>query len=494
MRAICASQRYVGGVRASTLATAFPSPSHALCVAWAPPSSATGEGKGGAGFAIVPRDVDVAGDAMAAACDVLVVGGGPGGSTVAAVLAGRGRDVVVVEKAQHPRFHIGESLLPANIPLFEQLGIAEDVRKIGEWKPGAEFVSDAYDKSNVFFFASASHLVAKHSYQVRRATFDHLLFEHARRCGAKTVENTRVTGIDFATGERPLVTAVGPGGETLTWRPRFVVDASGRDTLLASQLGLKTANKRNNSAAIFGHFEGVPRRPGKAAGIISLHLVEDGWFWMIPLPDGPMSVGLVGNPSLFKNRRGASIADLFWSTVRSSQSVRERMAEARLIGELTTTSNYSYTARTALGPHHLMIGDAYRFIDPIFSSGVMIAMTSGIRGGEAIALFLRDERGGRRALRRFEREVARATAHLAWLMYRINDPVIRFLFLHPNNRFGLRDGLLSLLAGEIFDLSRATQARVLAFRGLYYVMRAFGRRVTEPKAGMRKLEVSAKTR
>ncbi|HUH84709.1 MAG TPA: FAD-dependent monooxygenase, partial [Stellaceae bacterium] len=198
--------------------------------------------------------------AEAAACDVLVVGGGPGGSTIAAVLAERGRDVVVVEKAEHPRFHIGESLLPANIPLFEKLGIAEEVRKIGQWKPGAEFVSDAYDKANVFFFATASHLVAKHSYQVRRATFDHLLFEHAQRRGAKTVENTRVSGIDFAAGERPVVSAVGPGGETMTWRPRFVVDASGRDTLIASQLGLKTANKRNNSAAIFGHFEGVPRR------------------------------------------------------------------------------------------------------------------------------------------------------------------------------------------------------------------------------------------
>src|SRR5690349_22367675 len=154
-------------------------------------------------------------------CDVLVIGGGPAGSTVAAQLAERGRDVVVLEKAQHPRFHIGESLLPANVPLFEKLGLAEEVRRIGLYKPGAEFVSDHYAKSNLFFFANATHPLSTYSYQVRRASFDQLMFEHCRRRGARGFENTRVTDVALEGGDRPVVTAIAADGEPRTWRPRF---------------------------------------------------------------------------------------------------------------------------------------------------------------------------------------------------------------------------------------------------------------------------------
>jgi flavin-dependent dehydrogenase len=404
-------------------------------------------------------------------CDVLVIGGGPAGSTAAAVLAERGRDVVVIEKAEHPRFHIGESLLPANLPLFDRLGLSEAVRDIGLYKPGAEFVSDDYGKSNLFFFANASHLVATHSYQIRRATFDQLLFANCRRRGARTFENMRVTDIALAGAERPVVTAVGSDGATATWRPRFVVDASGRDTVLASQLGLKTVNKRNNTAAIFGHFTGVPRREGSAEGVITIYLVEDGWFWMIPLPDGQMSVGLVGNPALFKHRK-QGIEALFWSTVGAAPSVAARMASARIVAPLATTGNYSYTTRSAWGRRFLLIGDALAFVDPIFSSGVMIAMTSGVLGAEAIDLYLSDEARGSRALRDVERRIRRAIAQLSWLIYRINDPVMRFMLMYPNNRFGMRDGLIALLAGQVFEEKSTIRGSMAVFKLVYHVLRA----------------------
>ena len=417
-------------------------------------------------------------------CDVLVVGGGPGGSTVAARLAAMGRDVVVVEKARHPRFHIGESLLPANLPLFEEMGLAEDIKRIGVYKPGAEFVSDLYGKSNLFFFVNASHLVAPHAYHVRRADFDQLLFEHCRKQGARAHEDVRVTDVVWRGGERAEVTSVDAAGRATTWRPRFVVDASGRDTLLANKLKMKDTNKRNNTAAIFGHFTGIDRRAGEANGVITIHLVEGGWFWMIPLPDAVMSVGFVSGPSQFKDRTG-SIEDVFWAAVKAAPSVAERMQGARATGDLVATGNYSYTSRVANGERFILVGDAFTFIDPIFSSGVMIAMTTGMMAAEVIDLFLQDEARGRRALSRYERKVRRATAHLAWLIYRINDPVMRFMLMHPSNKFRMRDGLLALLAGQIFHQPLGLRRSMFIFKLVYHALRLAGPRaiaVREPAA------------
>jgi flavin-dependent dehydrogenase len=402
-----------------------------------------------------------------AECDVLIIGGGPAGATAAAILAERGRDVVLIEKDRHPRFHIGESLLPGNLPLFERLGIAEEVRGIGVYKPGAEFVSDEFAKTNLLMFASANHLAATHAYQVRRAEFDKLLLDNCRRRGAHVVENTRVTEVEFDPQARVAVRAVNPQSGDTVWHPKFLIDASGRDTFIANRLHMKTADKRNNTAAIFGHFDGVPRRAGEAAGVITVHLVDDGWFWMIPLQDGLMSVGLVGSPALFKNRR-ESTEELFWASVKASPSVAERMRDARATGPLVATGNYSYKAARVSGDRYLLIGDAFTFLDPVFSSGVMFAMSSGLLGAEAVDAYLTDQRRGRRALGALERRVRRAVSSLAWLICRINDPVMRHMLLHPNNMFRMRDGLIGLLGGNFFDTG-VPRLPVVIFKLAYYL-------------------------
>ncbi len=402
-------------------------------------------------------------------CDILIIGGGPAGSTAAALLAERGRDVVLLEKAVHPRFHIGESLLPRNTALLDRLGLREQVAAIGVHKPGAEFVSDATGQSVHFAFALGLDKQYTHSWQVRRAEFDELLFRTAQSRGARTEENTRVTDLQFAPpGGRALVTAAGPDGGSRRYAPRFVLDASGRDTFLAGKLRTKESNKHNTTAALYAHFRGVERRGGELEGYITVHLAEDGWFWMIPLPDDVMSVGFVGDQSAFKGRRGTP-HELFMDRINGSPTVGARMRCAELLSEVTSTGNYSYRSTAAWGEGYMLIGDAFGFVDPVFSSGVLLAMTAGDLGADVADTWLDDPVAGRAKARRVERDVTHAMRRISWLIYRINTPALRQLFMGPKNVLRMRDGLVSLLAGNLRGTWNSV-IPVLAFKGVFYAM------------------------
>jgi flavin-dependent dehydrogenase len=381
--------------------------------------------------------------------DILIIGGGPAGSTAAAFLAMRGRQVVLVEKAAHPRFHIGESLLPRNLDIFERLGVLEQVRGIGVYKPGAQFVSDRTGRSSAFPFANALNRDRTHAWQVKRAELDALLFANAATKGAEVFEETQVTEVQPGTGgERAVVRARGRDGRSLEWRPRYVLDASGRDTFMASRLQVKDSNKYNNTAAMYAHFTGITRPASDEPGYISIHLAEDGWFWMIPLQGGITSVGFVGNQSAWKGRSGTA-QELFASRIASSPSVSERTKNAEMVSEIFSTANYSYRARQGHGDGFLMIGDAYGFVDPMFSTGVLMAMTAGELGAEAADTWLDNPARGARMAARTNRELANAMDRISWLIYRINDPVMRSMFMSPSNKFFMRDGIINMLAGNL---------------------------------------------
>lgn len=382
-------------------------------------------------------------------CDVLVVGGGPAGSTIAALLAQRGKHAVILEKERFPRFHIGESLLPLNLPLFDRLGVADAVRRIGVYKPGAELVSDEHEAAGTFRFSDNPYLSVGYSYQVRRAEFDKLLLDNSRRLGAEVLEETRVTDATLDAGKRPRVTATGVGGKAVEWSPRFLVDATGRDTLLAGKLGLKRINKHNNTAAVFGHFRNVPRRPGEKAGMITVYLFEHGWFWMIPLPDDVMSVGVVGTRAFFK-AKGSDLDALFKAAVAATPSLAAHMANAEPLGPLTACADYSYDCHSYVGENHILVGDAGAFVDPLFSSGVMMAMSSATFGAEVVDAVLEGRSSRERLARDYERKIRLSLSSLSWLIYRINSPILRDLFVSSFDLFNTRHELITVLAGDFY--------------------------------------------
>jgi flavin-dependent dehydrogenase len=400
-------------------------------------------------------------------CDVLVVGGGPAGATIATLLARQGRQVVVMEKAHHPRFHIGESLLPAGVPLLEKLGVRAQVEAIGMAKWGVEFCSPQHSHRTFVEFGDAWDKTLPMAWQVRRADFDEILFRNAAASGATALEGCQVRQVKFD-ADGATVKAVLDDGATQTWRARFVIDASGRDTLLATQNHWKQKNPRHNSAALYGHFHGAERLSGKLEGNISIFWFQHGWFWFIPLADGSTSVGAVCWPYYLK-QRDKPLAEFFADTIAMSPELARRLQGATLIDEqVWATGNYSYAADRCSGDRFLMLGDAYAFIDPVFSSGVFLAMQSAFDGAEVVATALDRPAAYPAARRQFERRMRHGPREFSWFIQRMTNPMMRELFMHPRNPLRMQEAVLSLLAGDIYGKTPIWTSLAL-FKGVYYL-------------------------
>tara|TARA_R110001599_G_scaffold64023_3_gene179249 strand:- start:914080 stop:915417 length:1338 start_codon:yes stop_codon:yes gene_type:complete len=402
--------------------------------------------------------------------DILIIGGGPAGSTAAALLAEKGFKVRLLEKAVHPRFHIGESLLPANIPLLEKMGLSEQVAAIGMPKWGVEFNALEHNVCTNIEFAEAWDKSMPYAYQVRRADFDHMLIKNAKAKGTDVVEGCRVQDVEFHK-DNVNIKAQCDDGTMQEYVADYVIDASGRDTFLANKLKSKQKNKKHNSSAIYSHFTNVERLEGKREGDISLFWFEHGWFWFIPLADGTTSIGVVCWPAYLASRK-VSVEQFLMDTIALAPKLAMRMKDAVRVGPVEATGNYSYTSSKSYDNRCMLLGDAFAFVDPVFSSGVFLAMQSAFVGTEAVTTFLRDPVHAPRAMAKFDRHMRRGPSIFCWFIYRVTNPAMRALFVEPRNFLQAKAAVMSVLAGDIF-YNKAIWPSLYVFKGIYYISSIF---------------------
>jgi geranylgeranyl reductase family protein len=335
--------------------------------------------------------------------DVAVIGGGPAGSTAAALLARAGRRVIVFERERFPRFHIGESLLPFSMKAFTRLGLHEKFLRAGFIKKfGGEFFSACSSEGTKFYFKDGYRSQTDHSYQVTRGDFDKVLLDHAAESGAEVREETGVKSVEFAKEHVDLAIS---NGKSI--RARYVIDASGRNSVLGTKFNIKKTYEHLKKLSIFAHYEGVWRAEGIDATLTVLIRGIDRWFWIIPLTPERTSIGVVLDSETFKSSK-RSPEDFLEQALLEQPVIVERMRAARRVSEVHMAADFSYRSRKLYGDRWLMAGDAAGFIDPIFSSGVFLAVFSGELAADALDVVLDQPRKARRLFPRYEKQVNRA--------------------------------------------------------------------------------------
>jgi flavin-dependent dehydrogenase len=306
-----------------------------------------------------------------------------------------------------------------------------------------------------------------YAWQVRRSVLDEILFRHAVANGAQALEGCRVSKVDFNAGGVD-VHAVGDDGVQRRWHARYLLDASGRDTLLAGKLGLKRKNDEHGSAAIFGHFLGAQRLPGPLEGNISIFWFPHGWIWLIPLADGSTSIGAVCWPYYLKSR-DKPLRDFFADTIALAPELQKRLRDATLIDDMVyATGNYSYASTRACGERHALLGDAFAFIDPVFSSGVYFAMQSAFAAADLVAVELDRPEQAPAARRTYSELAEKGPQEFSWFIYRMTNPAMRELFMDPRNPLRVKEALLSLLAGDIHGGTPIWRS-LWVFKAIYYM-------------------------
>tara|TARA_R110002096_G_scaffold45372_4_gene121889 strand:+ start:714 stop:1994 length:1281 start_codon:yes stop_codon:yes gene_type:complete len=383
--------------------------------------------------------------------DVIIIGAGPAGSTAAALLAEKNHRVLVLEKEKFPRYHVGESMMPFCWFTLDRLGLASRMDEIGfQQKHSVQFVSTDGKGSRPFYFFQHDDHPSAVTWQVERSEFDQMLVEKAVSLGAEVRDEHRVLeAIQDESGRFVGVIVEDSGGTKEEFRGTMIVDASGRDCVVASKNKWRNRDPELNKIAIWTYFEGAMRDPGLDAGSTTVaYIPEKGWFWYIPMRDNKVSVGIVADRDyLYRDSRDP--AEIVAREIEENVWIKEHLACGKQIGEYWVTGEYSYRSNYCAGEGVILVGDAFAFLDPVFSSGVFLALKSGELAADAIDKAITEGDTSALQFEDYGRDICLAIERMRKIVYAFYHPEFNFgklVKMHPE----LRSALTDLLIGDIF--------------------------------------------
>jgi geranylgeranyl reductase family protein len=385
--------------------------------------------------------------------DVIVMGGGPAGSSVASILAREGRSVVLFEKEVFPRHHIGESLMTDTYFTFERMGFLDKLKASPfVRKYSVQFANSAGKESRPFYFFEANHHESAVTWQVTRAVFDKMLIEHAQEQGATVHQGVQVKQVIFDGSRAVGVEAKMPDGSLQKFSARVVVDATGQSAMLSNKFGWRVRDAKLKKAVLFSYFKGAHREPdlnGGATLVLRTETGSNGWFWYIPLEDDITSVGIVADPDYLLKGRGQDLAKIFHEEIEKCQPCRQRVAGGERVDKIYSILDYSYRSRECAGDGFILIGDAYGFLDPIYSSGVLLALKMAELAADAIHdAFKRNDFSAAR-LGQFQQKLDNGIESMRKLVhafYNEGFSFSQFLKKYPEQRVNI----INLLIGNVF--------------------------------------------